>query len=79
MMDRVEEFASGNGTYRGLDKPSYTKNYARGWKATSLEAGDRRGEHESWYDGYMDNAAGRDKFHSRDCPKGPLADHQSCE
>jgi hypothetical protein len=80
-MNRREEFATGNGTYRGLTKPDYTKHYNRGWGATSemaLENADNRGEHPAWYDGYTDNAVGRSKFHSRDCPKGPVADHGTC-
>lgn len=48
------------------------RNYRRGWNASrqggnALENADMRGEPSSWYDGYYDNAAGRDKWHSLTC------------
>jgi hypothetical protein len=50
----------------GVD-PEYRKHYNRGWKSRNLEGGDARNEPESWYDGYFDNAAGREKFHTYHC------------
>lgn len=50
-----------------------TKSYNRGWQAghraadMALDRADDRGEPEPWYDGYLDAAAGRDKWHSRYC------------
>jgi len=44
------------------------KDYRNGWKVSancgSLEAADARGVSGAWYDGYMDYACGRDKYHS---------------
>lgn len=51
----------------------YVKHYSRGYSASRramdsmsdespLERADMRGEPDSWYDGYHDEAAGRDKF-----------------
>lgn len=59
----------------------YNQHYSRGWGAsarmssTALERADRKGEPNSWYDGYLDHAADREKFHTRDCPN---ADHGQC-
>lgn len=60
--------------------PENRRHYRRGWDA-SVRAGwsenpdndplgraDSRGEHEAWYDGYMDDATGRPKYHSLECP-----------
>lgn len=46
---------------------AYKKAYLRGWKSSSrfeggLERADARGEPDAWYDGYMDNAAGRPRW-----------------
>jgi uncharacterized protein YciI len=52
------------------EQPDYDRDaYTRGWKAHSLDAGDARGEPDEWYDGYMDQACGRDKWHR------PLCEH----
>ena len=70
------------------DTPENRKHYDRGWKASGglptqsemnggpsrLERADDRGEHEAWYDGYMDYAVGRGKYHSLKCP---AADHDA--
>ena len=51
------------------ERPDYDRDaYTRGWKSTSLEGGDMRGEPNEWYDGYMDAACGRDKWHRPLCP-----------
>ncbi len=49
------------------------KDYARGWLSSSrtlegtLERADMRGEPAAWYDGYMDEAVGRPKWHTLTC------------
>jgi hypothetical protein len=62
--------------------PEYNRHYNRGWRASQnwsgsdpapLERADMKGEPGAWYDGYMDYAVDRPKFHSRDCPAG---DHE---
>lgn len=44
------------------------KDYRSGWNASerggSLERADARGASQAWYDGYFDEAAGRDKYHT---------------
>lgn len=57
------------------EHPDYDRDaYTRGWKASArtqgfaLEQADGRGEPNEWYDGYMDNACGRDKWHRPLCP-----------
>lgn len=37
----------------------------------ALDRADQRGEPEAWYDGYLDAAAGREKWHLRDCDGCP--------
>ena len=57
------------------ERPDYDhKAYTRGWIAsarpdasTPLDAADRRGEPDEWYDGYLDMAAGREKWHRPLC------------
>jgi hypothetical protein len=68
------------------DTPENRGHYRRGWKASeraalsmsegpsALERADSRGEHGAWYDGYMDDATGRPKYHSLTCP---AAEHES--
>jgi len=55
----------------------YRAAYQRGWLAArrvgALERADDRGEPDAWYDGYLDNAAGREKWHLATC-----ADHDNC-
>lgn len=68
------------------DTPENRKHYRRGWLASDrygqsaspsdvspLERADYRGEHPAWYDGYMDSATGRPRYHSLTCP---AADHE---
>jgi hypothetical protein len=53
--------------------PEYRKAYLRGWRASArvadgaLDRADRRGEPDAWYDGYHDEAAGREKWHLARC------------
>lgn len=51
--------------------PQYRADYIRGWKAGvnigALDRADDRNEPDAWYDGYLDYAAGREKWHRRDC------------
>ena len=57
------------------EQPDYDRDaYSRGWRASAttqgyaLDGADARGEPDEWYDGYMDMAAGRDKWHRPLCP-----------
>lgn len=58
---------------------AYVTAYNRGWKAGqretfgALERADFRNEHEAWYDGYLDAAAGREKWHLASC-----SSHEAC-
>ncbi len=58
---------------------TYRKAYQRGWSAGvrgadgALERADDRHDPESWYDGYLDAAAGRERYHIPNCP-----DHNTC-
>ena len=52
----------------------YKANYNRGWRTDQgakefggLERADARGEPDSWYEGYEDSAAHRNKWHSLYC------------
>lgn len=66
---RREAAARGDAEYAG--------HYNRGWRASQggqhsatsspLERADGRNEPKAWYDGYLDYASDRPKFHSRDC------------
>lgn len=54
--------------------PAYRDAYNRGWRYSNtsdagLDNADRRGwtRDEAWTDGYLDAAAGRAKWHLRDC------------
>jgi len=58
-----------------FDRTAYKKNYNRGraasqrWGGTfpsPIERADDRGEAAAWYDGYLDYAAGREKWHGPD-------------
>ena len=44
----------------------YKRQYARGWRASGVEGAldraDFRNEPSAWYDGYLDEAAGRNRF-----------------
>jgi hypothetical protein len=62
----------------------YNGHYNRGWKASqgggansALDRADSRREPDAWYDGYLDYAADRPKFHSRDC-SAPDHDGPGC-
>lgn len=67
------------------DTPAYRADYERGWLASKragqssnpdyspLESADLRGERDAWYDGYLDYAASREKWHLLNCP-----DHDNC-
>jgi hypothetical protein len=52
---------------------TYAADYNRGWRAGQgagsgyLDRADDRGEPDAWYDGYLDAAAGRTKWHLRYC------------
>lgn len=54
------------------DTAEYRKAYKRGWASAQrgiggLDRADARNEVDAWYDGYLDAAAGREKWHLRDC------------
>lgn len=60
------------------DSPEYRRNYNRGWRysqrpTATLDHGDANGEPDSWYDGYLDYATGREKWHLLHCQ-----DHGDC-
>lgn len=55
---------------------AYERDYNRGWRAAinrstdgALDKADKVKEPEAWYDGYFDGAAGREKWHLRDCDR----------
>lgn len=61
-------------TALGLDPDQYRADYNRGWRYSrtgldGLDYADRTGlsTREGWMDGYLDFAAGRAKWHLRDC------------
>ena len=61
--------------YIARGTPEYNRDYQKGWAASmrlsdgALDRADQRGVSHAWYDGYMDNAAGREKWHLRStCP-----------
>ena len=62
-----------------VDTPEYRAAYNRGWRASAtttggaLDRADARREPDAWYDGYLDHAAGREKWHLLHCP-----DHNRC-
>lgn len=57
----------------------YKRWYTKGWRysgsdsdSVSLEHGDAMNAPDAWYDGYLDYAAGREKWHlpfCRGCPE----------
>lgn len=60
----------------GMTEAEYRKAYNRGWRFKGdLSAADEKHytDNEAWTDGYMDQAAGRDKWHLLNCP-----DHNTC-
>lgn len=62
----------------------YRTAYNRGWKAGlntgsfTLDRADTRGEPDAWYDGYYDQAAGREKWHLPNCAAHGPADAGGC-
>lgn len=64
------------------DTPEYRAAYRRGWDTGqrgadgALDRADRRGEPHAWYDGYMDAATGRERWHMITCTDADcLANH----
>lgn len=60
------------------NSPEYRADYNKGWRysgseSASLDHADRIRASDAWIDGYMDYAAGRPKWHLRDC-----LDHGRC-
>jgi hypothetical protein len=58
-------------TPAGYDRDSYDRGWRASQRATgsfTLEHADARGEPGAWYDGYLDHAAGRGKWHTPNCP-----------
>jgi hypothetical protein len=57
----------------------YRRDYLAGWRASdrakdgTLERADDRNASAGWYDGYLDRAAGREKWHIPRCPN-----HDTC-
>lgn len=69
--------------------PENRGHYRRGWNssersflsgsdASPLERADSKGEPPAWYDGYMDSATGRPKWHSLTCPSGEHETSPEC-
>ena len=63
------------------DTPEYRKAYERGWRyshrdSATIEHGDRTEQPDAWYDGYLDYACGREKWHSLKCPRTDT--HSQC-
>ena len=63
----------------------YREAYNRGWgysarTTTGLDYADRRGytRDDAWMDGYLDQAAGRAKWHLRDCANHDTAANGGC-
>ena len=59
-----------------MTEAEYRYWYNRGWRysgsgsdSVSLDWGDHNGFPEAWYDGYLDLAAGREKWHLLGCRK----------
>jgi hypothetical protein len=63
-------------THTREDTPDYRKAYNAGWRysqngANGLDHGDAIGAPDAWYDGYLDLAAGREKWHQLHCTGCP--------
>jgi hypothetical protein len=64
--------------------PTYRQQYTRGWRASqrgargTLDRADERGEPPAWYDGYLDYASGREKWHLPLCREHriPCGEHR---
>lgn len=55
-----------------IDSPEYRRNYNRGWRysqspSATLDHLDAKGASDAEYDGYLDYAAGREKWHLLKC------------
>jgi hypothetical protein len=54
--------------------PEYRRDYLNGWRVSercaegSLDRADARNVSHAWYDGYLDHATGREKWHIPNCP-----------
>lgn len=65
--ERLKE-SRGNAARVRKEQPDYDRaSYNRGYVSTNLEGGDARGEPDAWYDGFMDLACGRRKWHRPLC------------
>ena len=61
------------------EMPDYDRNaYNRGFRSYDLEGGDARNEPSEWYDGFMDNACGREKWHRLLCGDRHHNDEVGC-
>lgn len=66
------------------DTSENRRHYQRGWRTSqrpgedALSNADLRGEHPAWYDGYMDYAVGRPKWHSLTCPAVNHSEDSNC-
>ena len=66
---------------RNATDPAYRRAYNAGWRYSTtspnptLDHGDEKGAPEAWYDGYLDAAAGRDKWHLATCDGCPEHPH----
>jgi hypothetical protein len=61
-----------------IDTPEYRKDYRKGWRysgseGATLDHADAIRASDAWVDGYLDLAAGRQKWHRLNCP-----DHEKC-
>lgn len=59
-------------TLRPPDDAEYRKQYEAGWRyshreTATLDYGDAHNAPDPWYDGYLDYATGRDKWHRAYC------------
>ncbi len=58
--------------WRGVSD-TYRRQYVNGWRASardeggSLDRADQRNAPHAWYDGYMDRAVNREKYHTLHC------------
>jgi len=67
----------------GVIPGDYRKAYERGWAYSyqsqhpTLDHGDARHEPDAWYDGYLDLACGREKWHCFFCRReGGCEEHR---
>lgn len=63
-----------------IDTPEYRAAYEKGWRysarpTATLDHGDAIRAPDAWYDGYLDLAGGREKWHRLHCDNhGPHCD-----